>query len=143
MIKILSSAAVPELLIKQFRAWCETEWGEIDPFDGNHPEIVVPSPLIAVDENTSLLGGLAFSSFTNPKNIDIAVWINVVFISQDHRKKGIASQLIQAAEVDAQRLSIRELFVLTEFTDLYEKLGWQIVGLDSTKRNETILKRRF
>ena len=141
MIKILCRDFVPDSLIKQLREWCESEWGEVDPFEGNHPEIVVPSPVVAVDENTLLLGGLAFSSFTNPNNKDIAVWINVLLISPSQRKKGIASQLVQSAEVEAKLLSVYELFVLTEFPDLYKKLGWLVIGLDSTTRNETILTK--
>ena len=117
-----------------------SQWGDVDPFEGNHPEIAIPSPIVAVDHQVSLLGGLSFTSFAKPQSADIGVWINMVLISPNQRKKGIASQLVQSAEVEAKRLGIRELFVLSEFPDLYQKLGWRIVGLDSSE-NETILNK--
>ena len=140
MIRILSSSSVPTLSLSQLREWFESEWGGVDPFEGNHPEIVIPSPIVAVDDQTSLLGGLSFTSVSKPKSADIGVWINMVLISPSQRKKGIASQLIQSAEVEAAGLGVSELFVLSEFPDLYRKLGWQIVGLDSSG-NETILTK--
>ena len=140
MNKILSSSSVPTQLLSQLREWFESEWGEIDPFEGNHPEIVIPSPIVAVDDKTSLLGGLAFTSVSKPKSVDIGVWINMVLIAPSQRKKGIASQLVQSAEAEAERLGVPELFVLSEFPGLYQKLGWQIVGLDKSQ-NETILTK--
>ena len=140
MSKILSSNSVPTKLLSQLRAWFVSQWGDVDPFEGNHPEIDIPSPIVAVDDQISLLGGLSFTSVAKPQSADIGVWINMVLISPNQRKKGIASQLVQSAEVEAKRLGIRELFVLSEFPDLYQKLGWRIVGLDSSE-NETILNK--
>jgi len=135
---ILTANSVPDSLLVQLREWLEAEWGHIDPFEGNHAEVTIPSPMVAVDEQTALLGGLVFGAFTNPRSPEIAVWVNALLISPAHRKKGIASRLVQAAEGEAKRMAIDELFVLSEYPDLYQKLGWQIVGMDSL-RNETIL----
>ena len=138
MANILRAGSVPAPLLIQLRKWLESEWGHIDPFEGNHAEVTIPSPVVAVDEQTSLLGGLIFGAFAKPGKPDIAVWVNAVIVSPVHRKKGIASQLLQAAEGEAKRLAIGELFVLSDVPGLYQKLGWQIVGSDSS-RNETIL----
>jgi len=135
---ILRAGSVPAPLLIQLREWLGSEWGHIDPFEGNHAEVTIPSPVVAVNEQTSLLGGLIFGAFAKPGKPDIAVWVNAVIVSPDHRKKGIASQLVQAAEGEAKRLAIDELFVLSDVPGLYQKLGWQIVGSDSS-RNETIL----
>lgn len=62
MPQILSSHAVSPLLLGQLREWFETEWDDVDPFAGPHPEIVIPTPVVAVDDQSSLLGGLAFTS---------------------------------------------------------------------------------
>lgn len=138
MTNILTANSVPAALLIQLREWLESEWGHIDPFEGTHAEVAIPSPVLAVDEQTSLLGGLIFGTFANPRNPGIAVWVNAVIVAPVHRKKGIASQLVQAAEGEARRLAIDELFVLSEYPGLYQKLAWQIVGSDSL-RNETIL----
>lgn len=140
MPNILTANSVPAALLAQLRELLESEWGHIDPFEGNHAEVTIPPPLVAVDEQISLLGGLTFSTFANPHKPEIAVWVNAVIVSPSHRKKGIASQLVQAAEVEAKRLAIYELFVLSDVPGLYQKLGWQIVGVDSSK-NATILMK--
>jgi len=136
---ILTASSVPAALLIQLREWLESEWGHIDPFEGNHAEVTIPSPVIAVDEQTSLLGGLVFGTFANPHKPDIAVWVNAVIVSPAHRKKGIASRLVQAAEREAKRLAIDELFVLSDVPGLYQKLAWQIVGVDSSRNGKILM----
>jgi GNAT superfamily N-acetyltransferase len=126
-------------MLTLLRKWFESEWGDVDPFEGIYPEIIIPRPIVAVGHQASLLGGLSFTSAPKPQSTDIGVWINMVLISPRQRKKGIASKLIEAAEVEAKRIAISELFVLSEFPNLYQRLGWQSVGLDSSGK-ETVLK---
>jgi GNAT superfamily N-acetyltransferase len=140
MMQILSSNSLSPNLLIQLREWFESEWGDFDSFEGNHPGIEIPSPMLAIDDQTSLLGGLAFSTFAEPDSDSIGVWINMLLVLPSERKKGIASLLVQSAESEAKRMGIRELFVLSEFPDLYQKLAWQFIGLDSSE-NETILKK--
>lgn len=138
--EILTGNSVPGALLVQLREWLEAEWGEIDPFEGNHPEVTVPSPIVAVDERTSFLGGLIFGSFTKPSSSEIGVWVNAVLVSPAHRKKGIASLLLQSAEIEARHLAISELYVLSEYPNLYKKHDWNIVSFDGL-RGETILTK--
>ena len=44
-----------------------------------------------------------------------------------HRRQGIASLLIQAAEREAQALGVAVMFVRTQLPRLYQALGWQLV----------------
>ncbi len=140
MTKILSGDSVSDDLLNELRQWFELEWGQVDSFYGNHPEVDVPLPVVAVDEDGSLLGGLVFSSFTNPLKDDVAVWINAVIVSPEQRKHGIASKLVRRAEVEAGLMAINELFVLSEYPGLYEKLGWGFVSLDES-RDSTVLTK--
>lgn len=140
MTKFLTASSVPTRLLVQLREWFELEWGDVDSFEGNHAEIAIPSPIVAVDEQTSLIGGLSFTTAPKPHSSDIGVWINMVLISPTQRKKGIASKLVQAAEEEAKHIGVRELFVLSEFPKLYENLCWQFVGMDSSE-DETILRK--
>lgn len=142
MTKILSGGSVSDNLLKQLREWFESEWGHVDSFDGNHPEVDVPLPIVAVDGDGCLLGGLVFSSFPSPLKADVAVWINAVIVSPNQRKNGIASKLVRRAEVEAGLMAIDELFVLSEYPGLYEKLGWGFVSLDES-RNSTVLTKRL
>jgi len=124
-IKIRSGQTAPEHL-PQLRRWFQAEWGKIDPFEGNHPGVVVPLPLLAIGHNEELQGGLAFSTFDLPEPSQTRVWINAVYVHPQFRGQQIASALILLAENSARQLDIRALFVLTQIPALYENLGWQL-----------------
>lgn len=145
MIKILSGSSVPCALLNELRGWFEAEWGTVDPFEGNHPQLRVPSPVVAIDDQESLVGGLSFTSASKPASEEtsdeIGVWINLVLVSPSQRKKGIASRLVQSAQLQASNMGIPELFVFSEFPWLYQKLGWQVVG--NQIHSETVLHKVF
>ena len=126
MISILSASTVP-CYLAQLREQFELEWGAIDPFEGRHPDVVIPLPLLALDDQNNLAGGLAFSSFLKPNKGELGVWINALLIEPKYRRLGIASQLIHAADVEAKGIGIMELFVYTDISDLYQKLGWHVI----------------
>ena len=128
MMPVVSSCAAPEHL-RQLHEWFVSEWGQEGSFDlAGSTE---PRPLVAIaDEET--LGGLAFAIFQRPGTESKGIWINALFVAPAHRRKGIASQLIQAAEAAAARLGEEELHALTDIPGLYEKLGWRRIHSDST-----------
>jgi GNAT superfamily N-acetyltransferase len=113
--------------LDQLRDWFESEWGRIDPFEGNHPGFEVPGPILALDAQKNLAGGLAFSSAQRPGGEEISVWINALLVAPEHRRTGLASRLIQEAHVRAAGLGVQKLYVLTDVPALYEKLAWQIL----------------
>jgi len=57
-----------------------------------------------------------------------------VLISPAYRGLGLASKLVQAAEPEAARKGMKELFVYSEFPKMYEKLGWQIQESDGASK---------
>ena len=134
---IRNSNTMPHYL-GQLRDWFEAEWEQVDSFEGNHAGVTVPTPIIAVDDQQLLLGGLSFTTFHRPESARIGVWISALLVAPTHRKKGIASQLIRSAEHETNRLNLSELFVLTDLPILYQRLGWTIVGTD---RDNTILSK--
>lgn len=134
MLKIQSAYIFPQYA-DALRARLELEWGSIDPFEGSHANVVVPSPLVLLDQQSRLAGGLAFSTFSHPSHDVVSVWINALLVEPEYRSEGYASDLVRTAEAEAIKEGIKELFVLTEFPKLYQKLGWNLmktVGSDST-----------
>ncbi len=125
MFHVVNSSAAPSHL-KRLREWIIAEWGDVDSSEGQSEKITVPPPLLAID-SSELLGGLMFSSFQKPDGEELGLWINALFVAPEHRRKGIASQLVRAAEEEAARTGERELFALTDVPKLYQKLGWQCV----------------
>ena len=138
MHKIIDSTHAPELL-PLFRKWVESEWDTVDPFENPDPEQTMPAPILVVDRE-QLLGGLSFTCFSRPGSKEPAVWINTVYVAPEFRKRGIASELIVAAESVASDLGITEIFVFTDIPALYEKHGWSYVD---TAEGSTILKKEL
>ncbi len=124
--KIRSGEQVAEHL-PQLREWFLAQWGKIDPFEGNHPGIVVPDPLLAFNTDNQLQGGLVFSTFDSPKSDQVGVWINAVYVDPQYRGQRIGSALIALAENSARQQRIETLFVYTQIPALYSNLGWQLI----------------
>lgn len=137
MISVVNSQSVPHLE-SQFREWVEAEWGEVDPFDGTLDGFLVPPPILAID-GEELVAGLAFTSHSLVGSEVIGVWVNVLLVKPEYRGKGIASQLVKAAEASAENLKIEELYAYTQLPHLYLKLGWSVVHSDG---ESTSLKKR-
>lgn len=139
-MKILEADYVPNQMVKELQSWNEKEWGK-DAFKTIHKtDIIIPSPVVAVDDNNKLLGGSTFISGKIPNSTEFGTWINTVIVSPTHRRKGIASKLIISAQVTAQKVGVSELFVLTELPALYRKLGWENVVYENSD-NDYILKK--
>ena len=129
MTCVVSSSATPEH-VRCVREWFVAEWGPKSALDLD----AIPnlSPLVAI-ANGEPIGGLAFTRFQRPgpgPKVSV-LWINALFVPPIHRRKGIASQLIQAAEAEAVRLREAELYALTDLPALYEKLGWRLIRSDA------------
>lgn len=126
MISILNSNTMPQLL-SQLHEWFEQEWGESKRSVDEYALCNVPVPIVAVDVNQSLVGGIAFTSHPTPDSAELGVWINALFVVPCFRGRGIASELVRAAEQEANRQRISQLFVYTNVPLLYQKLGWSLL----------------
>ena len=56
---------------------------------------------------------------------DIYPWLRNVYIDKPFRGKGLSSLSIHSAMEKAQKLGIKELYLFTEHTGLYERYGWE------------------
>lgn len=137
MITVHTSSSAPQFL-DQLREWVELEWGEVDPFEGNHALHAVPAPLVAVDDSDLLVGGIAFTRSLRPDSSELGVWINALLVDPDFRGRGIASELVRAAELEAHRQGVLELLVYTNVPSLYLKLGWSLLKRDN--ENSVLIK---
>lgn len=81
--------------------------------------------------NDVVMGGLAYSRFKEPHHGDEVIWINAVFVSAEHRGKGIASQLITAGVSQLLESSQDYLYAYTNVPTLYQSLGWAEVDIES------------
>lgn len=113
----------------EFRHRLEQQWGSVDDRgadteDGPRPG-TLPAPLVAVDDSGHFAGGLAFTTAKRPGGTSMGIWINAVVVDPEHRRQGVASRLVRAAEREAAERGVDRIFVYTDVPRLYQNLGWE------------------
>jgi len=97
------------------------EWPEVGAFEASKFGIQIPCPIAALIDH-EVVGGLSFTSYKEPNGDDIVVWVKAVFVVPRYRHRGVATKLIQAAQV-----SNKPLYALTDIPILYTDIGWRTV----------------
>ena len=88
-----------------------------------------PPTLIAINAGRQAVGVLGFGRFRRAEDATAALWINVLYVVEEQRSRGIGSRLLLAAIDHAQSWTER-LYVYTDVPGWYENRGWTEV--DST-----------
>lgn len=130
MISIVSSQSYAWHLAT-YSDWVYQEWKSGHSFetpDGNKP---LPPPLLAIDGEV-LVGGISFTWHPVPDSSETALWINTLFVEPSYRGKGIARDLITAAEQSAfAEAAVEYLLAYTNIPELYVKNGWSPISEDN------------
>ena len=122
-------------LVEQVSVWGFAEWGHLNPgqtleertarIRGKMNVDRVPIAFVALDEEGRIVGtaSLIFDDLEgDPRN----PWLASVFVSPEHRKKGIASALVRTVEDAARRIGYSRLYLFTSSAPtLYAGLGWR------------------
>jgi len=79
----------------------------------------------ARDSNSTVIGGVVGEAYWG--------WVNftTVWVHPDHRRKGLASQMLKAAEKEAARMGYTQAYLDTfsfQSPDLYLRAGYEIFG---------------
>ncbi|WP_244666026.1 MULTISPECIES: GNAT family N-acetyltransferase [Rhizobium] len=92
----------------------------------------IPLTLIAI-ENALPVGMVTLADRDFDGKSHLSPWLKSLFVHPFHRKKGIATLLIERLEHEASRLGYKSLFLITEDARvLYEKSGWQAIDCVQT-----------
>ena len=110
-------------------SWVHEEWGKDEPqdfADSKRDLLDQPGcpPTKLAMRNGSAVGLVSFRRYPVPELEITGLWVNMLYVDQDHRHQGIGSELIQLAEKQSTEFDL-QLFVYTPFPALYEKSGWQ------------------
>lgn len=128
LTRVITSETDPAALA-QLHTLFASEWPGFPAFGAATADAPLPAPLLAWD-GASLVGGLAFTRFGRPGSTAQALWINGVYVSDLHRRSGIATSLLMRASVVACAASERWLFARTHVPALYRQCGWHECGRD-------------
>lgn len=76
-------------------------------------------------DGDKIVGGLGVidNDFHNRK--DLAPNICAVYTEKEHRKKGIAGQLLNMAVDDMKQKGVSPIYLATDHIGFYEKYGWE------------------
>jgi GNAT superfamily N-acetyltransferase len=92
---------------------------------GDYQRQAFPATLAAVESGT-LRGFVVLIHHDNSAAQGRPHWIDAVFVEPAFRRKGLALELIAAAEQRAKALGATSLFALTDVPALYAKAGWAV-----------------
>ena len=79
---------------------------------------------LCLDDN-EIVGGLGVIENDFHNRRDIAPNVCAVYTEENHRKKGIAGQLLNMVVEDCMNHGITPLYLITEHTGFYERYGWE------------------
>lgn len=89
--------------------------------DGHFEAISV----VARDSNSNVIGGVVGEAYWG--------WVNFtsVWVHAEHRRKGLASQMLKAAEAEAARMGYTQAYLDTfsfQSPELYLRAGYEVFG---------------
>ncbi len=152
MINILNLRDYPEHLPSLAR-WHESEWAYLNPGSNINKRITkmqlflnedfIPSTYIALDDE--LLGSAALVENDMETNPQLSPWLASVFVTEQHRCRGVGTQLIRHVMQQARQAGINSLYLFTpDKADFYQKLGWKILKTELYHGQEvTIMEARL
>ncbi len=136
IVKKLTTITEEEL--SKMTDWMYEEWGLDEGFNKENiacklrhslQEYQYPQTYGLFLENT-LIGMYQFTLDDLPARPDIYPWLANVYIAQEYRQKGYSNILLSSViEYAKKYLPTNKLFLYTKHTHLFEKYGWEFLGL--------------
>ncbi|KAA8600260.1 GNAT family N-acetyltransferase [Vibrio cyclitrophicus] len=123
----------------------QSEWSDFNFKDTYKENIQLPPVITALSDNV-VIGGLAYSHFQEPHQVNDVVWINAVYVDEKWRGQGIASELIKRAlaqmpdyyQSQPETDSTSKLYAYTNTAPLYLSLDWSIVDIESDPAHHVV-----
>ncbi len=102
-----------------------------------------PITVVAVD-NAEVVGMATLKVKELEHYPQYEFWLGSVYVSEDHRRKGIGAKLVERVAEIAEGLGLGEIYLHTSLNEeWYQKLGWQVFErIADPGRTSVIMKRR-
>ncbi|MCP4749360.1 MAG: GNAT family N-acetyltransferase [Proteobacteria bacterium] len=131
--------------------WHHHEWSYQNPQFGLEERIekmrchlcedFIPSTYVA-EEAAEILGSATVLKHDMEIHLEYSPWLASVFVSQDHRNKGVGSELVLHVMAQAKKNNISNLYLFTPDKELfYNRLGWQTIHKELYKNIEVTIMR--
>lgn len=86
----------------------------------------VPQTYIVID-NSILVGTFSLWRCDVQSRQDLFPWLGGVIVSKDRRNEGIGTFMINEAVKIAKNLGYSKLYISTQLSNFYDKLGWEFL----------------
>ena len=135
-MRILDLKQAPHFL-PTLAQWHQAQWSYLNPGENlRHriarmqeylDEFFIPTMYVAIDD--TLAGSAAIVAQDMDTRPELGPWLASVYVTPEHRHKGIASALIKHVQQQANQRGIPELFLFTPDAQVgfYLQRGWQLV----------------
>ena len=117
--------------------WHHQEWAYLRPGDSIEARIErlrhecgqrqIPTVVIAFVDSL-LLGSAMLIAHDMDTRMDLSPWLAGVFVSPEHRRRGIGAALVQRVIDEASALGVRRLYLYTPGAEeFYARRGWSLI----------------
>lgn len=103
----------------------------------------LPLCLVALDDQGEILGTAALKAGSVGGELAPGPWLAALLVTEDHRKKGVGTALVESIEIEARRLGFGTLYTSTDAADtIMVRRGWQKTGETASLRGPITVFRR-
>ncbi len=117
--------------------WQQTEWQRISPHMTTESRIrqyslyantaAIPSCILVL-ANGAPVGSASLVESDMETHAHLKPWLASVFVDKQHRRQGIATQLIQHCIENAGHVGVDTLYLFTpDQANFYQKRGWKLI----------------
>ncbi len=120
-------------------SWLQLQWA-IDPSDSLSflpPATDRPGALLAFESSTPI-GVLGYKRHQSKFQAKPELWINVLYVLPEFRRRGVGRQLILAGMRVESQFRTGELYVYTDVSTLYSSNGWELRISDPDSQMHTL-----
>jgi GNAT superfamily N-acetyltransferase len=116
--------------------WIMDEWGHQSlgmtlekmeaRFRENSNRASIPTTLLAMDEETPVgTASLVVHDMKDRK--ELSPWLAAVYVSSEHRGKGIGAKLVKSIELLSAQLDVEQLYLFTPDREVfYARMNWTV-----------------
>jgi len=148
MMPILDLNTAPHF-IPQLAAWHHEQWSYLNPgrtaaqlqsqmqeYLGKH---AIPKMLV-LTEGSELLGSSSLITCDMDTRKDLSPWLANVYVSPDHRNKGLGKLLVTAVMDYAKQLKLEKIYLFTPDQErFYQSLGWNTLTIENYRGEDVTI----
>lgn len=136
---IVDLRKIPEIIPK-LAEWHHGQWAYLNPQDTLEKRVEktkrylceepIPSTFVAI-ESGEVLGSAAIVEHDMETRMEYSPWLASVFVSPEHRAKGIGSTLVTHVMSFAKKNGTNTLYLFTTDREhFYKRLGWSTIHIE-------------